>query len=182
MNKQRSTETRARIMHSALANFSANGKKSGRMTAIAYHAGLSTSALYYYYNSSENLYRLVFQSSLKKVVTSIYDRLLHLKLKSGKNTPENIINQFWEDNPEIVSLFIYEILDGGEELRHLFTSKSRQNQEILKKLAEVFTLIPGNSSSELTESTVIKNATRFLTLSMSRHLVKNVLSNIFRTI
>ena len=61
-------KTRARIIHSALATFSSTGKKDTRMAEIARHERVNKALLYYHFRSKDDLYRIVFQSSLKHVV------------------------------------------------------------------------------------------------------------------
>ena len=55
-SNDRSSETRARILESALREFSSLGMAGARMDQIAAAAGVNKALLYYHFDSKENLY------------------------------------------------------------------------------------------------------------------------------
>lgn len=64
---QYKTETRDRIIRSAVINFSLNGFDKARMEDIAIDADVSKGTLYLYFKSKEDLFYAVCQNNVKKL-------------------------------------------------------------------------------------------------------------------
>jgi AcrR family transcriptional regulator len=173
--------TRARIIHSALAVFSTHGKSGTRMASIAQRAGVNKALVYYHFRSKDNLYRIVFQSSLRRVIKNVYGGLINTRFKSHEETADKLLDRFWDANALIMKLFLLELTSGAEELRHVLTNTTKRNQEILQKLAAVFSMLNADdaSSASTDEETMARKATLVIAHSMSQRLVDTVISNIF---
>jgi TetR/AcrR family transcriptional regulator len=75
----RSAETRARILDSALREFSANGLAGARTEQIAAAAGVNKALLYYYFDSKEKLYL----AALDMVSSRVRDRSMAILLRDA---------------------------------------------------------------------------------------------------
>ncbi len=67
VSSQYKTETRDRIIHSAVINFSLNGFDKARMEDIAIDADVSKGTLYLYFKSKEDLFYAICQNNIKKL-------------------------------------------------------------------------------------------------------------------
>ncbi|MBA3977289.1 MAG: TetR/AcrR family transcriptional regulator [Nitrosopumilus sp.] len=67
VSSQYKTETRDRIIHSAVINFSLNGFDKARMEDIAIDANVSKGTLYLYFKSKEDLFYAICQNNIKKL-------------------------------------------------------------------------------------------------------------------
>jgi TetR/AcrR family transcriptional regulator len=168
-------------MHSALVIFSTYGKEGARMAHISNLAGVNKAALYYHFQTKDNLYRIVFQSSVKRVINSVYYDLQRSKLAKNGRAAKDILDSFWDKNPQIMKLFIHELTGGAEELRHLLWMDKSRAHKTLKKLAHIFLLMQPESElkSELTDVVLVRKATHIVAHSMTSRLVDTVISTIF---
>lgn len=176
-----SKKTKSKIIISATQLFALFGFHGVSMNKIARNAGVNKAGIYYHFHSKENLYRIVFQSSLKRVVKNIYSRLLHSRLKINIVNVEDILNQFWDNNPWIMKLFIHELTSGAEQLRYVLLNNRQRTHDSLNKLANIFSLL---NEDDLTgfkadDETMIRKATQLVAHSMSRRLVDTVITTIF---
>ncbi|MCB0284479.1 MAG: TetR/AcrR family transcriptional regulator [Calditrichaeota bacterium] len=177
-----SQKTKTKIVKCARENFANRGFHGTSMSSIAVNAGVNKAAVYYHFSSKENLYRLVFQSSLKRIVKSVYNDLIHSRLKVHEQGTDEILDRVWVANPQIMKLFIYELSSGADELRHILNTDSKQKQETLLKLVKIFTML--DESDDITkplgdEKILIRRATQIVAYSMSHKLVDTVISTIF---
>jgi TetR/AcrR family transcriptional regulator len=75
----RAAETRARILESALSEFSAKGLAGARTEQIAEAAGVNKALLYYYFASKENLYL----AALELVATRVKESTMAVLLRQA---------------------------------------------------------------------------------------------------
>lgn len=177
-----SQKTKSKIVKSARRNFAERGFYGTSMSLITEDASVNKAAAYYHFRSKENLYRLVFQSSLKRIVQSVYNDLIHSRLKVHEQRTDEILDRVWEANPQIMKLFIHELSSGADELRHILNTESKQKQDTLRKLVKIFSML--DESDELSEQAIneeilIHRATQIVAYSMSRKLVDTIISKIF---
>jgi TetR/AcrR family transcriptional regulator len=64
--RERSADTRAKILDAAVQEFSANGLAGARTERIAARAGVNKALLYYHFESKENLYRAALEMTSTK--------------------------------------------------------------------------------------------------------------------
>jgi AcrR family transcriptional regulator len=178
-----SKKTKSRIILSARHLFALFGFHGVSMSKIARDAGVNKAGIYYHFRSKNNLYRIVFQSSLKLVVKNIYSLLLKSRLKINNEKAEDILNQFWDVNPLIMKLFIHELTSGAKELRHVLVGDKQRTHDSLKKLADIFSMLNEGELSEnaIDNDTMIRKATQIVAHSMSKRLVDTVISTIYDT-
>ena len=176
-----SKKTKSKIISNATQLFALYGFHGVSMTKIAGKAGVNKAGIYYHFHSKDNLYRIVFQSSLKRVVRNIYTHLLKSRLKINNEKAEDILNQYWDANPLIMKLFIHELTSGAEELRQLLERDRQRSHDSLQKLADIFTMLNAGELSEFAvdDETMIRKATQLVAHSMTRRLVDTVISTIF---
>jgi len=90
---ERSTDTRSRILDSALAEFAAHGLAGARTDRIAQSAGVNKALLYYYFESKENLYI----AALEMISAKIRDRTLavySLDCSAGERVLRSALEHF----------------------------------------------------------------------------------------
>jgi len=177
-----SKRTRARIIRSALILFSTFGKNGTHMAQIALHAGVNKASICYHFRSKDNLYRIVFQSSLKHVVKNIYNRLLNSRLLLKDDSVKDILNRLWDGHPLIMKLFIHELISGALELRYVLTTGNKQTREALRQLAAIFPMLEMNPIQNPAEDDefYFRKATQVVAQSMSHRLVDTVIETIFK--
>jgi AcrR family transcriptional regulator len=177
----RSNRTRASIIKSARLIFSTYGKNGTRMTQIALQAGVNKASIFYHFRSKDNLYRIVFQSSLKHVVKNIYNCLLKSRLRQKDDSVDDILNQFWGTHPQILKLFIHELIRGAPELHYVLSTENKYARETLDKLAAMFSMLEIKSNQDMgaTDEFYIRKATQIIAHSMSQQLVDKVIDTIF---
>src|SRR6478736_10080560 len=76
---ERSAETRAKILESALREFSTLGFAGARMDQIAAAAGVNKALLYYHFDSKENLYI----AAVEMISAKIRDRSMAVFLRDA---------------------------------------------------------------------------------------------------
>jgi TetR/AcrR family transcriptional regulator len=89
----RTAETRARILDSALKEFSAKGLAGARTEQIATAAGVNKALLYYYFDSKEKLY----EAALESVATRVRETtlaVLEQKASAGERVLRAALNHF----------------------------------------------------------------------------------------
>ena len=172
--------TRARIIKSALAVFAAYGKTGARMNEIANRASVNKAALYYHFSSKDNLYRIVFQSSLRHAVNKMYSKLLTARL-SNKTEAIDALDCFWKRHPDIMKLFVHELTEGGAELGAVLSDKHPRSKAPLHKLVAIFMLFDNNAAKDqkIDDVAFIRKMIRIVACSLSRQLTERVVLNIF---
>jgi AcrR family transcriptional regulator len=176
-----SKKTKSKIINSAIHLFAHFGFHGTSMNKIASGAGVNKVVIYYHFRSKDNLYRLVFQGSLKHTVKNIYSHLLKSRLKINKEKTEDILIQFWDANPLIMKLFIHELTSGAQELHHVLIRDRQMTHHTLQKLAAILSMLNGGDVSELDDKTIIRKAVQEVAHSMSSRLVDTAISAIFET-
>lgn len=111
-DRQELSESRARILQAALAEFAEQGVAGARVDRIAERAGVNKALLYYYYQSKENLYRETLTNYLNEAVSAVRLRLdearnLDQALSSAANHYKNI----FINRPELPRLILRELAD-----------------------------------------------------------------------
>src|SRR5690349_20816476 len=89
----RSAETRARILESALREFSSLGLAGARMDQIAAAAGVNKALLYYHFDSKENLYAAAIEMISARVRDQSMAVFL-LKVSPGERFVRSTLNHF----------------------------------------------------------------------------------------
>jgi AcrR family transcriptional regulator len=178
-----SQKSKSKIIKSARENFANRGFYGTSMSSIAENAAVNKSALYYHFRSKENLYRLVFQSSLIYVVNHIHSDLIHARLHVKNTSMDEVLNDFWETHPQIMKLFIHELNNGAENLREILIKIPDYKKNIVQKLVFILNTLKHNKNTKDTsiDETIIRSATSVMTYSMSRRLADNFVSAIFNT-
>jgi TetR/AcrR family transcriptional regulator len=89
----RSSETRARILESALREFSSLGMAGARMDQIATAAGVNKALLYYHFDSKENLYA----AALEMIAGRVRDQSMSvflMKVSAGERLIRSALAHF----------------------------------------------------------------------------------------
>ncbi len=89
----RSSETRARILESALREFSSLGMAGARMDQIATSAGVNKALLYYHFDSKENLYA----AALEMIAGRVRDQSMSvflMKVSAGERLIRSALSHF----------------------------------------------------------------------------------------
>jgi len=173
--------TKSRIIHSARRNFAHYGFYGVSVSQIALYAGVNKASVYYHFQSKENLYRMIFQNSLKRVVKSIYYGLVNARLNMDEEPAQAVLDRFWEANPLIMRLFIHEIAGGGATLRVILHREYKKPPQVIEKLAGIFSVLnPEDASIQpLSEDMMIRNAVQLIAHSLSNRLVAMAIPVIF---
>ena len=90
---ERAAETRARILHAALQEFSALGFAGARMDQIAAGAGVNKALLYYHFDSKERLY----VAAVELISATIRDQSMAVFLQNvspGERLLRTALNHF----------------------------------------------------------------------------------------
>jgi AcrR family transcriptional regulator len=122
--QNRSIETRARIIESAMDLFAQKGFEVTSVADICEAAGVSKGAFYHHFPSKQ----AIFQQGMEEWVESI-DRQLALVRETGANVPEALA-QMTHMMPEI-----YQAAMGGLPMFLEFLSFSYRDPEILQAMA-----------------------------------------------
>lgn len=109
---ERSAETRARILDSALKEFSAKGLAGARTEQIAAAAGVNKALLYYYFDSKEKLY----VAALEMVSDRVRDRSMALFLREA-SPGERILRVALDHFDRLFSQFDFQSLMQQEMMR-----------------------------------------------------------------
>ena len=117
---ERADQTRARILNSAVRQFSANGLAGARTEQIAEEAGVNKALLYYYFKSKEDLYA----AALESVFESVRDAniaVLQAEVSAGERFMTIVLGNFDRSysHPSMRTLMQQEMvrLHRGEENR-----------------------------------------------------------------
>jgi len=86
-SSDRSAETRAKILDSALREFSTLGFAGARMDQIASTAGVNKALLYYHFDSKENLYA----AAVEMISAKIRDRSMAVFLRKDASPGERLL-------------------------------------------------------------------------------------------
>lgn len=151
------------------------------MAEIARHAGVNKAAVYYHFRRKEILYRIVFTSSLKRVVNKIYSEIQKSIAQQHEEIVENILDRFWDDNPPILKLLIHELTGGGRELKNAMAGSDLAVRKTLRKLTGIFAILDAAdwNNAQVDEKTLIRRAAVIVAASMSRRLADIVTSSIY---
>jgi AcrR family transcriptional regulator len=122
--RQRSEETRRRILEIALALFAAEGFDSASTRAIAEQAGVNLPAIQYYFGSKDGLYRAAIAHIGEQAAQAIAPIAARVRnaLDTGALSRAQLINLLCEMVDALVTLFLDENLPGRES-RSLFVSR-----------------------------------------------------------
>ena len=132
-----SDETRQALIDTALRHFSERGFASTTLTAVAADAGVATSAVYYYFDSKEQLYEAVFLAVAPHVWEGMaasagdeptmlagLDGLL--RGRGGRRPPH--VSAFMAGMPTVATLH--------PELEHLLEVRTKLQDRVFRVLAE----------------------------------------------
>jgi TetR/AcrR family transcriptional regulator len=108
----RADQSRARILESAIAEFSENGLAGARTEQIAESAGVNKALLYYYFQSKEALYAAAIESVAGKTVAN------SMAAMSGKRSPGERLANF--------------VLNHFDRIHSQHTFQSLMQQEMLR--------------------------------------------------
>jgi TetR/AcrR family transcriptional regulator len=146
---ERADLTRARILHAAVRQFSANGLAGARTEQIAEEACVNKALLYYYFKSKEDLYAASLEFVFDGVRTASL-ALLEAGASAGERFLQIVLNSFDRSysHPALQSLMQQEMvrLHRGEEHR-MARIAEKFFRPMWEKLEEV--LEEGISSGEL---------------------------------
>jgi len=117
---QQETDTKQRILDSAVQVFAAKGKAGARIEEIADLAEVNKAMIYYYYTSKDNLYERVLDAVLKETFGELS------RVAATDASPEEKVRQIIDAYVEIYirrhdlfQLLLREIIDGGETLKKI---------------------------------------------------------------
>ncbi len=103
------TETRDRIINSAVINFSLNGFDKARMEDIAMNADVSKGTLYLYFKSKEDLFYAICQNNIKKLKIQL-DELFSQSKEDLLNNAEIFYDSFQDMVKDDEQKISFEIL------------------------------------------------------------------------
>lgn len=132
--------THERILEAARAEFIEKGLGGARMQAIADRAGINKALLHYHFRDKDGLH----QAALKSVIATVSGRIVDVLPEPGTpDTPEEAIRlmvrtymRVLRDNPQIVSLVLRELADGGENLGGLLDAVAPMAQRLYRTVLE----------------------------------------------
>jgi len=117
---ERADQTRARILESAVRQFSENGLAGARTEQIAEEAGVNKALLYYYFKSKEDMYEAALNSVFESVRTDNIN-VLQADASAGERVVQMVLRNFDRSysHPSLRSLMQQEMvrLHRGEESR-----------------------------------------------------------------
>lgn len=143
-------ETRRKILDVAIAHFAERGYASATLSAIAAEVGLSTSAMYHYYDGKETLYEAAFFDVAPAVwdeigreiqgKSTVQDAVEHLlRGRGGRRSP--YASGFLAAVPTVAVLH--------PEFEHLLTARTKFQTEVFRSIAEI-----GMETGELAAFTI----------------------------
>src|SRR6202020_2572002 len=91
--QERSDQTRRKILHAAIHEFSAHGLAGSRTDAIARSAKVNKALLYYYFKSKEALYTATIEDMVGNVMKST-NALLEQRCTPGEHLLRLALNHF----------------------------------------------------------------------------------------
>ncbi len=132
---ERATDTRSRILDSALNEFAAHGLAGARTDRIAQAAGVNKALLYYYFDSKENLYR----AALEMIAIKVRDRTLAIFLLEC-SPGERVVRSALEHFDRILAQHEFQGLMQQEMMR-LHKGESSAMEVLIKRVfAPVMTM------------------------------------------
>jgi TetR/AcrR family transcriptional regulator len=118
--REQGAQTRAAILHAAVAIFSESGFRGARTDAIAEVAGVNKALLYYYFKSKAGLYAAILEDQLKE-----FSRRATQALEGEGSSTEKLLRyvgahfDFISERPYYPSLIQRLIMTGGKPLERL---------------------------------------------------------------
>jgi AcrR family transcriptional regulator len=135
--KRNANATRAKILQSALGEFSERGFRAASADHIAERCGVNKRMIYYYFGSKEGLYLAALESVFEALVTR--ERESHIEHLDPPAAIEAMINlkiDYYLENPHFVSLLSMENFHKAHYLR-----KSKKLNMFKTPLTDVITRI-----------------------------------------
>jgi len=132
-------KTKDRILRAAIDEFVEYGFYGARTQRIANRAKVNKAMLHYYYSSKEKIYEQV----LETVAEAVFDRLTAISdepvpiEKKIEQIMDVYIEVFTEYN-NYLKIFLYEIMRGGDRLRHVVMAKSGKIHQAFRKFMKYF--------------------------------------------
>jgi TetR/AcrR family transcriptional regulator len=132
-------KTKDRILRAAIDEFVEYGFYGARTQRMANRAKVNKAMLHYYYSSKEKIYEQV----LETVAEAVFERLTAI---SDEPVPiEKKIEQIMDVYVEVftqynnyMKIFLYEIMRGGDRLRHVVMAKSGKIHQAFRKFMKYF--------------------------------------------
>lgn len=150
------SNTRDKILNSAIVVFAAKGKHGAGMEEIALHAGVNKAMVYYYFKTKENLHNEV----LKHLITEIIHRRAEEagQLKIDPNDPIALVKLFTRTHFTTVS-------KNGDMVKIFLTALTSEPETIKKVIDE---------SMEGSDRAVIGGLTQILSRGIAEKKLRNV--------
>lgn len=172
-------ENKKIIIQSATRLFSRYGKAGVSMADIARESGVNKALIYYHFRNKEDLYRLIFQMELKKMVNELHDGIFQRNRQN--NLPRMLIENFvwyWQQNPAVLRLLIYEINSGADLLIKLI--RTAKTDEISHKIYNIFKLVDATFSGKIDDANArVQRFINFMGLTMIYFLLEPFYDRLF---
>ncbi len=132
--------TKTAIIQAATILFSMNGKNGTSVSQIAEYCEINNSLIYYHFDDKDRLYDLVIRVNIKKMINYLHYQILlqHVKAPDRSKLIEIFI-RFWQENPEVLKLLIYEINNGADALIEIL--KSPRTSNLQSKLHNIVAIL-----------------------------------------
>jgi len=117
------------ILNTAIKEFSEKGFSGARVEEIAKKANVNKAMIFYYFNSKENLYKMILKNALYGLFVQIKD-IIKPDLKPEKfleKIPEIYINYF-ANNREFIKIILRALIDNEESIKDTIREIYRENK------------------------------------------------------
>jgi len=123
------TPTEKKILQAATEVFLEKGRRGARMAEIARRAGINKALLHYYFRSKDRLYLMVFRLKIRQFFDEIFASLPQTDdiQEFTRQLISLYIEKLYRHN-QVTQFILWELAQGGEELRHLFREALHGNQ------------------------------------------------------
>lgn len=132
---------KSRILISALSVFAGKGKAGARMQNIADNADVNKATVYYYYNSKDNLYRLILKSAFQGFIKTIHEKLVQDPQNITIDKFNSLLNDVFESQQYESKLIIRDLIEGGDNLKEIIRQQIRDETRYYQNLKKISSLI-----------------------------------------
>lgn len=126
--KDTDSQSRSRILDSAVDEFAEFGFAGGRVDRIARRAEVNKAMLYYHFDSKENLYRKILTRKIEEI-----SELLQCRTDSGDDLEAILLalsrfyNLHMGKDSRIVAIFLHELASGAPFMKTAFAEMMRHH-------------------------------------------------------